>query len=74
MDLGLLMKLKSMGERFKSNHPKFLPFLKDAGTNIDEGSTIEIIVTTSSGRKIESNIRVKSDDVDMLKELGRGLK
>lgn len=62
------IQLKPSWERFKGNHPKFLPFLKAASgeTFIDEGSIIEINVTNSAGKTIASNVRVKADDMEFL--------
>jgi len=68
-----MMKVVSMIEKFKSNHPKVFPFLKDAGNKIKEGSVIEITVTDPYGESITSNIRVTADDLEMvaaLKEMG----
>ena len=68
-----MMKIAGMIEKFKSNHPKVFPFLKEAGNRITEGSVIEIKITDANGDSITSNIRVTKDDLDMvaaMKEIG----
>ena len=73
MNLGILTKLKPMGDRFRERHPKFVPFLKAAAKKADAGTTVEITVTTSGGEKIESNIRLSAEDVASIKELSKAL-
>ena len=73
MDIKILLKLKSMGEKFTKAHPKFVPFLKAAGKCADAGTTVEITVTTSEGRKLESNLRLSAEDIQTLKELSKAL-
>ncbi|MCC8025635.1 MAG: hypothetical protein LIP16_10095 [Clostridium sp.] len=62
------LQLKPSWEQFKSNHPKFLPFLKAATEErfIDQGTVIEINVTNSTGKTISSNVRLKADDMEFL--------
>ena len=62
----LMMKIAGMLDRFKSDHPKVLPFLREAGGRVSEGSVIEITVTDPSGESISSNIRVNSQDIEMI--------
>lgn len=61
-----MMKIASMVEKFKNNHPKIFPFFREASTKIGEGSVIEITVTDPAGESLTSNIRVKSDDLELL--------
>lgn len=62
----MLMKITSMIEKFKSNHPKVFPFFREAAGKIREGAVIEITVTDPEGGSITSNIRVTSDDLELL--------
>ncbi len=64
-----LMKIKGMLDRFKSNHPKIPKFLGAAAKTIDEGSIIEINITTSGGQTLCTNMRVTADDLDMVRQL-----
>lgn len=62
------LQLKPAWERFKTNHPKLLSFVKAASRDafLDEGSLIEITVTNSTGKTMSANVRVKADDLEFL--------
>ena len=55
------LALKPSWEKFRTNHPKMISFVKTASREsfLDEGSLIEIKVTNSSGKTMAANIRVK---------------
>ena len=65
------LQLKPAWNRFKANHPKIVPFARAAARDsfLDEGSVIELSITNSSGQKIASNLRVKKDDLEFLRQL-----
>ena len=63
-----LMQFKSMGDRFKANHPKIPGFVDAAMRSIQEDSIIEVTVTGPDGKKICTNMRVTADDMQMLRE------
>lgn len=69
MNPKMLMQVKSMFERFRQNHPKVPMFFSAAAGAIDEGSVIEIQVTTSNGKNLCTNMRVTADDLEMVKAL-----
>ena len=65
-----LFKIKSLWERFVENHPKFPQFMNAVQSNgINEGSVIEITVTTPDGKNISTNVRITASDKDMFAEL-----
>ena len=64
-----LMKIKGMLDKFKQNHPKVPLFLNAASMAIDEGSIIEVKVTTSTGKNLWTNMKVTADDLDMVRQL-----
>jgi hypothetical protein len=65
-----LFKMKSMWERFVENHPKFPQFMNAVQSNgINEGSVIEITVTTPDGKSISTNVRVTASDKELFTEL-----
>lgn len=67
---GKLLKLKKAWDTFETNHPKFPKFLKEVSRNaIEEGTIIEINVTTPEGKTISSNIRITQSDKEMFNEL-----
>ncbi|MBE6858897.1 MAG: hypothetical protein E7498_05630 [Ruminococcus sp.] len=63
------LKIKNVLMSLNENHPKVLPFFKAAANVIDEGSVIEMTVTTSQGQRIVSNIRLTADDIEKFAEL-----
>lgn len=64
-----LLKLKPLLESFRNNHPKFGPFLSTAAGAIDEGSVLEMKITTSQGQTILSNLKVTAEDIQLFQEL-----
>lgn len=72
-----LLQIKSLWDKFTTNHPKFPKFLQAVGTNgIREGSILEITVTTPEGEKISSNLRITAEDMELvenLKEISQGM-
>ena len=71
--IAMLQKLKGCLDRFRAGHPKFPLFLKAVSQEaLVEGSIIEITVTAPDGKNYCSNIKLNSDDleiVDCLKTL-----
>ncbi len=68
--LALLQQIKSGMDRFRINHPKFPLFLKAVSQEaLTEGTLIEINVTTPEGKSYCSNIRLKSDDMELIETL-----
>lgn len=61
------LALKPSWEKFRTNHPKMISFVKTASREsfLDEGSLIEIKVTNSSGKTMAA-YRVKKDDIEFL--------
>lgn len=65
-----LLMLKSAWSTFENNHPKFPKFLNAVHKNaIQEGSLIEINVTTPDGKTISSNIKVTQSDKALFEQL-----
>lgn len=69
MNLGNLMQLKNSWTTFTQNHPKFPKFLQAAGTAVKEDTLIEIKITTAEGKVIETNLKVKASDIELVKNL-----
>lgn len=63
-----MMQIKNMMDRFHRNHPKVQSFFGAAAEKIDEGSVIEISLTTSEGKTICSNIRVSQSDMELIEQ------
>lgn len=65
-----LLKYKNAWDKFTANHPKFPLFLKAVSQNaLKEGTLIEINITTSDGKSYSSNLKIKPEDIELLKEL-----
>ncbi len=66
----MLQKFKNGLDRFYSNHPKLSPFIKTVSNNaLTEGTIIEINVTTPDGKNYCSNIKLKEDDIELMKTM-----
>lgn len=65
-----LIKMKNAWDTFSSNHPKFAMFLNAMNQNgLEEGTIIEINVTTASGKNLSSNLKLTKSDMDLFREL-----
>lgn len=64
-----LFQLKPLWGKFKREHPKFPEFLKAAQDGIEEGTVIEITVTTPEARTISSNIKLTASDMESVETL-----
>lgn len=66
--IAMLQKFKSSIEQFRSNHPKFPLFVKAVSQDaLVEGTIIEITVTSPQGKNYSSNIKLKADDIELMK-------
>ena len=65
-----IMKLMGLKNKFESSHPKFVSFIKDvASRGVTEGDILEVTISRADGTKTTANLRVTSDDVDLISEL-----
>ena len=55
MNFGSMLQLKNAWNTFTGNHPKFPRFLR----------------ATAEGRVLETNLKVKESDIDLLKNLAK---
>ena len=69
MNLGNIMQLKNSWATFTQNHPKFPKFLQAAGPAVKEDTLIEIRLTTAEGKVIETNLKVKASDIELIRNL-----
>ena len=70
MNPTMLFKMKGMWDRFTQNHPKFPLFLRAAQQKgIQEGTILAVSITTPSGEKLETNLRVTADDMLLFEKL-----
>lgn len=65
-----LIKIKGAWESFARNHPKFINFLGALRSNyLEEGSIIEINVTTQEGKTISGNLKLTKEDTKLFMEM-----
>lgn len=65
-----ILQLQNAWNRFKKNHPKFPLFLNAiANAELEEGTIIEIKVTAPSGKAYNSNLKLSSSDLELIKGL-----
>ena len=71
MDFSGMMKFMGAWNTFKENHPKFPAFCKAvAQRGLKEDTVIEIIVTTPDKERIETSLKVKASDLELLRSFG----
>ena len=64
----MLQKFKSSIDQFRSNHPKFPMFVQAVAQDaLVEGTIIEIAVTSPEGKHYSSNIKLKEEDIELMK-------
>ncbi len=64
-----LVKIKPLLKTFKENHPKFLMFVRKALKETDEGSIVEVRITTSKGKEYFTKIKTTANDMELIKEM-----
>lgn len=70
MNPGNIMALMSSWNTFKGNHPKFPAFISAVQQQgIKEGTIIEVSITDTEGKKIETNIKVTQSDLELFESL-----
>ena len=63
--LGKLQELKKHLDLFRSNHPKFPLFLEA----LEEGTLLEMSVTTPEGKHFETNLKLKPEDLEFIRAI-----
>lgn len=67
MDIGNMMKAAGAWNTFKKNHPKFPAFCRAVSQRgIREDSVLEITFVTPEGERLETNLKVKASDLELL--------
>ncbi len=69
-NMAQMMRLMGAWNKFKTNHPKFPAFMKAVQKRgFKEDMVIEIVITEPDGEKIETSLKVKQSDVELLEEI-----
>lgn len=70
MDPQSMMRIASMINVFKANHPKFVAFLGNVfGGGICEDTVIEISMQRPGEEKVTTNFKVKQSDIELFETL-----
>ena len=65
-----LLKIKKAWDTFTKSHPKFPKFLEAVHQNaMEEGTVIEIKVTSETGQALGTNVKLTKSDVELFREL-----
>lgn len=66
----MLLQLKASWDRFNQDHPKFLKFWRAAYKNgLEEGTIVEFKITAPDGKEMGSNLKLKSEDVELMRQV-----
>ncbi len=64
-----MMRLKKNFQRFQADHPRVVAFFQAIRGDVEEGTIVEIKVTTPEGKERITNMRLNPDDVETLNHL-----
>ena len=65
-----LLKAKKSWETFCGNHPRFSAFMQAVqSAGIQEGTIIEVSVTTPAGKTMTTNVRLTASDMQAFNDL-----
>ncbi len=65
-----LFQLKGMWDRFTKGHPRFPQFLRAAASRgLNEGTIIDVCLTQPDGEKIQTNLRLTAEDMQLFEEV-----
>ena len=67
----MIFKIVRSWERFTVSHPKFPKFLQAAAANdvMREGTILEINITTPEGRELSTNLKLTTDDLQLIDDI-----
>lgn len=67
-----LMKLHRFKQDFEKKHPRFFPFLQAVSKDaLQEGTIVNIQVTSPSGSTYKTNLKLTADDIEIFQEIKR---
>lgn len=68
--LGMIQKVKEGAQQFVGNHPKLPLFLKAVSADaLQEGTIIEMKITTPDGKNYCTNVKLQQDDMELFEAL-----
>ena len=64
-----ILQLQQRFQIFQQEHPKIIAFFKAIGKDsMQEGTVIDIKVTTPDGKEIASNMKITANDITTFKQ------
>lgn len=70
MNPAKLFKIKGSWDKFVENHPKFPMFINAVkATGVNEGTIMEITITTPEGKTLSTNVKVTKADKELFHDL-----
>ncbi len=66
MDPMKMLKFSNMISGLRAGHPKVEEFIRAAIKNADEGTVIEMTVTTAKGSRLRANIKLNEKDMELI--------
>ena len=64
-----LIKVKGLIDKFSSNHPKGVLFLKNCGRELREDSIVELKITNPEGKEMCTNMRITKEDIELFQQI-----
>lgn len=65
-----LFRLKGAWQSFTQNHPKFPLFLQAVqNTPMQAGTVIDLKITTTEGKTMQTNVRLTASDLELIASL-----
>lgn len=65
-----LFRLKGVWQSFTQNHPKFPLFLQAVqNTPMQAGTVIDLKITTTEGKTMQTNVRLTASDLELIASL-----
>lgn len=75
MNPAKLFKIKGAWDKFIANHPKVPMFINAVkASGIDEGTVVEVTVTTPEGNTFSTNVKVTESDKELFADLSDMMK
>lgn len=65
----MIMQIKNELEKFNARHPKLQMFFANVVGQVQPDDVLEISVTRPDGNKVRTNIKITSEDTELIKSL-----
>jgi len=70
LGLGDMWKIKGIWDKFTANHPKFPHFVNAVkAKGLPADTVLGLTVTYPDGQTLETNLKIRQEDLELLQEL-----